>query len=168
MASKNTRLGLEINEQRIIHEQTFWVLSYALFLTFFINVMQNIKFQTDFSVFFFFDLSTPTTKTNTGVCQTWPTSVRAKCFPLTEASCIYSSAKKAGMWPRKSTGGTHLHADTEICGCWLVLVRRRCWTCWAIPWRCRTAAGWALSCWPEPPPSASPSPTPHYFFWVQK
>lgn len=43
-----------------------------------------------------------------------------------------------------------------------------CWTCWAIPWRCRTATGWAPSCWPEPPPSASPSPTPRYFFWAQE
>lgn len=36
-----------------------------------------------------------------------------------------------------------------------------CWTCSAILWRCKTAAGWAPSYWPGPRLSAAPAPTPH-------
>lgn len=63
----------------------------------------------------------------------------------------------------ETSESTHLHADKEMYGYWWGPVRQRCWTCWATLWRCKTAAGWAPSCWPEPLPSASLSPTPHCF-----
>lgn len=56
---------------------------------------------------------------------------------------------------------TYLHADKEMCGCWWGRVQQRCWTCSAILWRCKTAAGWAPSYWPGPRLSAAPALTPH-------
>lgn len=59
---------------------------------------------------------------------------------------------------------THLHANTGSRRWRWGPVQQRSWTCLATGGRCRTAGGWAPSCWINPTPSYVLSVHPRYSF----